>query len=79
MTMLSFRIGDDVAESIASWTQRLGIDRSALLRDALRRHLAHLASTDDIALWVETPPLATEFVIEEISEWGPAEDWSDWA
>jgi hypothetical protein len=44
MTMLSFLVGDDEAALAQAWAERLGIERSQLVRDALRRHLARLSS-----------------------------------
>jgi antitoxin MazE2 len=79
MTMLSFRVGDDEAEALAHWAQRLGIGRSELLRDALRRHLVRLRAEDDVASWEQTPLTPGEESLSEIADWGPAEDWSDWA
>lgn len=52
---------------------------SELLREALRRHPDRLASEDDADRW-ETAPLDDgERVLGEIADWGPADDWSDWA
>jgi hypothetical protein len=33
--MLSFRVDGDEAERIQAWAERLGLDRSELLRDAV--------------------------------------------
>lgn len=79
MTMLSFRVEDEEAADVQRWAERLGIDRSELLRDALRRQLARLASELDAANWEQIPPTEAERSLAEISDWGPAEDWSDWA
>jgi predicted transcriptional regulator len=79
MTMLSFRVDDDEAERIQAWAERLGVDRSELLRDALRRHLLRLASENDAAIWVEQPLDEGERSFAAVAVWGPAEDWSDWA
>ena len=79
MTMLSFRLDVEEAANAQAWATRLGIDRSELIRDALRRHLDRLASEDDAATWVEHPLGAEERSLAEIADWGPAEDWSDWA
>jgi predicted transcriptional regulator len=79
MTMLSFRVDDDEAERIQAWAERLGVDRSELLRDALRRHLLRLASENDAAIWVEQPLDEGERSYAAVAVWGPAEDWSDWA
>lgn len=35
MTMLSFRVAGTEADEVARWARRLGVGRSALLRDAL--------------------------------------------
>ena len=45
--MLSFRVEDREAEEAQRWASALGIDRSELLREALRRHLDRLASEGD--------------------------------
>jgi predicted transcriptional regulator len=79
MTMLSFRVDDDEAERIQAWAERLGVDRSELLRDALRRHLLRLASDNDANIWVEQPLDKGERSFAAVADWGPAEDWSDWA
>lgn len=78
MTMMSFRANDAEAASAQWWAERLGIDRSQLLRDALHRHLVRLAGEDDAVRWQETPLSEAESAIAEIADWGPAEDWSDW-
>ncbi len=49
MTMLSFRVDEAEATEAQRWAERLGVDRSELLRDALRRHLDRLASENDAA------------------------------
>jgi len=79
MTMLSFRVDQGEAERAQEWAERLGLDRSELLRDALRRHLARLASEDDAVTWVEQPLDDGERSLAAMADWGPAEDWSDWA
>jgi hypothetical protein len=79
MTMLSFRVDETVAAEAQRWAERLGIDRSQLLRDALRRHLVRLASEHDAARWEAEPLDDGERALAEIADWGPAEDWSDWA
>jgi len=79
MTMLSFRLDDAEAAQVQQWADRLGVDRSELLRDALRRHLLRLASEDDAARWEKAPLDEGERALAEIADWGPAEDWSDWA
>ena len=79
MMMLSFRVADADAEHLRSWSQRLGIDRSELLREALRRHLDRLAGEQDAAHWEAQPLDHGEQSLAAIADWGPAEDWSDWA
>jgi hypothetical protein len=78
MTMLSFRVAASDAERARAHAERLGIDRSELLRHALRLHLARLASEEDVAAWIAFPLDEGERSLAEIADWGPAEDWSDW-
>jgi hypothetical protein len=77
--MLSFRVDDRDAAEAQRWAERLGMDRSELLRDALRRHLVRLAGENDADRWQELPLDEGERTLSEIADWGPAEDWSDWA
>lgn len=79
MTMLSFRTGGEQAASATRWAERLGIDRSELLRDALRRQLLQLESEHDAEVWGETPHSDDELSLAAIADWGPAEEWADWA
>ena len=79
MTMLSYRVDDREANEVQRWAEALGIDRSELLREALRRHLNRLESEGDADRWTETPLDQGEQALSEIADWGPAEDWSDWA
>ncbi len=79
MTMLSFRVDEEDARGAQMWAERLGVDRSELLRDALRRHLVRLAGETDAATWVEHPLDDGERSLALIADWGPAEDWLDWA
>ena len=79
MTMFSFRVDDEEAADAQHWARRLGIDRSELLRDALHRHLVRLRAEVDIQAWQKTPLTADETALAKIADWGPAEDWSDWA
>lgn len=78
MTMLSFRVDDEMAAEAHRWAERLGVDRSELLRDALRRHMLRLASEHDAVTWAEQPLDDGERSLASIADWGPAEDWSDW-
>lgn len=77
--MLSFRVDDRDADEAQRWAEALGIDRSELLREALRRHLDQLASEGDADRWSRSPLDDGERALVEIADWGPAEDWSDWA
>jgi Ribbon-helix-helix protein, copG family len=79
MTMISFRADDADVAAAEQWAQLLGIDRSELLRDALRRHLAELAADHDVAAYAERPLSTEETSLGEIADWGPAEEWNDWA
>lgn len=79
MTMLSFRVDDRDADAAQRWAETLGVDRSELLREALRRHLDRLSSEGDADRWSELPLDEGEKALSQISAWGPAEDWSDWA
>lgn len=78
MTMLSFRVDEAEANQAQAWADRLGVDRSELLREALRRHLQRLASEREARIWEEQPLDEGEQSLAEIADWGPAEDWSDW-
>ena len=77
--MLSFRVDDAEAAAAQQWAERLGVDRSELLREALRRHLDRLTSENDAERWQEQPLDDGERALEGVADWGPAEDWSDWA
>ena len=79
MTMLSFRVKDSEAHEVQVWAEKLGIDKSEILREALHRHLIRLASEIDADLWVRTPHSTDEMALAEIADWGVAEDWEDWA
>ena len=79
MTMLSFRVDPADAVNAQHWADRLGLDRSTLLRDALRLHLVRLAGEQDADAWVAFPHTDDENALAELADWGPAEDWSDWA
>ena len=79
MTMLSFRVPDEDAAEVQRWAEALGVDRSEILRDALHRHLVVLNGEGDAEKWDRHPATEAERSLEHIAEWGPAEDWSDWA
>lgn len=78
MTMLSFRVDDRQADEATKWAETLGMDRSELLREALRRHLDRLSSETDAERWNTLPLDDGERSLADIADWGPAEDWSDW-
>lgn len=77
--MLSFRVADQEATDATRWADRLGIDRSELLREALHRHLVRLRAEEDTTAWLDTPLTVDERAFGEVADWGPAEDWTDWA
>jgi Arc/MetJ-type ribon-helix-helix transcriptional regulator len=77
--MLSFRVEESDAAEAQRWADALGVDRSELLREALRRHLDRLASEGDADRWEVEPLDDGERSLAELAVWGPAEDWSDWA
>ena len=79
MTMMSFRVDDHEAAQAQRWADELGVDKSELLREALHRHLVRLSSEHDVVAWADRPLTRAESSIGEIADWGPAEDWSDWA
>lgn len=79
MTMLSFRVDARDAAEAQRRADELGVDRSELLREALRRHLDRLASEGDAERWETNPLDDGERALAKIADWGPAEDWSDWA
>ena len=79
MTMMSFRVCDAEAADAQRWAERLGVDRSELLREALHRHLTRLASEVDVETWAAHPLDEGEKSLAAIADWGPAEDWSDWS
>jgi len=79
MTMIRFRVDDDEATAAQRWADQLGIDKSEPLRQALHRHLVRLASENDAETWLSQPLTDEESALGQIAEWGPAEDWADWA
>ena len=79
MTMFSFRVDEAEAEEARRWADRLGVDRSQLLRDALHRYLVRLRTEEDVEAWLRKPMTQDEGRLTDVADWGPAEDWSDWA
>ena len=57
---------------------RLAVERSELLREALHRHLPRLQSAEDTRTWEEVPLTEAESALARVADWGPAEEWSDW-
>ncbi len=78
-TMVSFRVDDGDAAAVRAWADRLGVDRSELLRDALRAHLVRLSAEADIEAWNRMPLTDGELALGTVADWGPAEEWSDWS
>ncbi len=79
MTMVSFRCDEQTVVSIDRWAAKLHIDRSQLLREAVRLHLNRLAVENEDAGWSSVPLDDGQRALATIADWGPAEDWSDWA
>ena len=77
--MLSFRVQEADAQAATRWATALGIDRSDLLREALHRHLVSLAAATEVRSYARAPLEAGELSLSAIADWGPAEEWSDWA
>ena len=76
--MLSFRVAEGEAAEAQEWADRLGVDRSELLRDALHRHLVTLRSEREADHYAQLPVTDSEHSLSAIADWGPAEDWADW-
>jgi len=76
--MLSFRVDDAEASEALRWASKLGIDKSELLRTALHSYIVRLKSEDDTRIWQEMPLNEDEQSLLGISDWGVAEDWSEW-
>ena len=79
MTMMSFRLDEADVARVQAWADRLGVDRSEVFREAIRRYLDRLASEEDARAWEANPLEEGERALEAIADWGPAEDWSDWS
>jgi hypothetical protein len=77
--MLSFRVDGSEAAEAGRRAAELGVDRSDLLRDALHRHLVRLAAEAETEAWRAFPLTEEEGSLALVADWGPAEDWSDWA
>lgn len=79
MTMLSFRVSGEQAEELTRWAEALGVDRSEFLREALHRQLIRLRSEVDASVLEGLTSTDAEEDLATISDWGPSEDWADWA
>ena len=55
------------------------MDGMELLREALHRHLVRLASEVDANRWENLPHTEEELSLALVADWGPADDWADWA
>ncbi|MDE0170884.1 MAG: ribbon-helix-helix protein, CopG family [bacterium] len=76
--MLSFRLAAEEVAKVGRWAERLGVGRSELIRESLRRYLTWLESADDSKRWEAEPLREEESAIAAIADWGVAEEWSDW-
>lgn len=79
MAAISFRVSEQQAQALRESAGQMGITQSQMLRDALRRYLIRLRAEHDIAAWNAKPLTEEEKIFAEIADWGPEEDWSDWA
>jgi hypothetical protein len=77
--MISFRVDEEDVAKADRWAARLGVDRSELLREALATHLARLGDEADADAYAEQSFTPDELALDDVDDWGPAEDWSDWA
>jgi hypothetical protein len=59
MTPFSLRVEEDEVEEARRWADRLGVDRSQLLRRPLHRYLVRLNAESDIDSWIrkQCPPM----------------------
>jgi predicted transcriptional regulator len=78
-TMVSFRVDEDDVRRVDEWANRLHVDRTTLLRDALMAYLSRLAGEHDAAAYQRQPFTDEELALAAAEDWGPAEDWSDLA
>jgi hypothetical protein len=79
MTMVSFSVDDNEAAAARRWADHLGIDESELLRIALHQYLVRQTSDNDAVVWTQGSLSEPEAAIRALTDWGWAEDWSDWA
>lgn len=76
---VEFSVRDEEAQEASRWATTLGIARSELLREALRRHLVSLAASTEADTNAGVSLDSDDLSIAAIADWGPAEDWSDWS
>jgi hypothetical protein len=79
MTMLSFRVDNNEAADASRRAEQLGVRLSDLLREALHSHLVRLEAEADVQAWLAEPLSDGELSLGDVADWGPAEEWSDWA
>lgn len=79
MTLLSFRVDPSEAERIREVAASLGVSRSEMIREALRRYLNTVATRPDADIYQVSPLTVEELSLAATERWAPAEDWSDWA
>lgn len=77
--MVSFRVDEDDVRRVDEWANRLHVDRTTLLRDALTAYLARLAGEHDAAAYQRQPFTDEELALATAEDRGPADDWSDLA
>ena len=75
--MVSFRADDEDVAEADRWADRLGMDRSELLREALACHLAP-CRRGRRPRYEAQPFTDDEIALDAADDWGPAEDWADW-
>lgn len=56
-------------------------DTAGAIRAACETKAGHLSieAEEDVQAWLRKPMTAEEKSLAEVADWGPAEDWSDWA
>jgi len=77
--MVSFRADEEEVAQADRWAERLGIERSQFLREALAAHIARLVAEGEVKVYEHQPFGTEEEALDGADDWGPAEDWADWA
>jgi len=77
--MLSFRVEPEEAARAQKMAETLGVPRSEMLREALRRYLNALAAQRDAAAYEANPLSSQELFLTDMEFWESAEDWASWA